>query len=261
MALKIYQVDAFAEKLYGGNPAAVVPLQTWLQDEEMQNIAMENNLAETAFYVKEENKFSIRWFTPEVEVILCGHATLAAAHVIFSFEATNGNELVFNSRSGELRVRKNADLLTLDFPADDFEKIELFPQLMDAFNIKPLAAFKGRTDFMLVFKDASEIRMLNPDFAKVKVLNARGVICTSPGEETDFVSRFFAPQAGINEDPVTGSSHTTLAPYWSQVLGKTELSAEQLSKRGGKLECKVNNGRVEISGRCKLYMKGELEKN
>ena len=259
MKLKIYQADAFAEKLFGGNPAAVVPLEKWLTDEEMQNIAMENNLAETAFYVKEGENYSIRWFTPEVEVILCGHATLATAFVLFHYEGHIGNEIIFSSRSGELKVSRSGEILTLDFPADDYEHIDMFPQLVEAFNIEPLAGFKGKTDFMLLFKDESEIRNLKPDMMKVKTLNARGVIVTAPGDECDFVSRFFAPQAGVNEDPVTGSAHTTLAPYWAHVLGKTEMDAEQLSKRHGKLKVKVKDGRVEISGKCVLYLRGEID--
>jgi PhzF family phenazine biosynthesis protein len=259
MKQKIYQADAFADKLFAGNPAAVIPLQQWLTDATMQNIAMENNLAETAFYIPEGNNFHIRWFTPNTEVDLCGHATLATAYVLFNFENFAGDELIFNSRSGPLKVTRKTDMLTLDFPQDDFSEIKMFPALLAGFNIAPQKAFQGKTDYMLVYANENEVRNLWPEFKLVALLDARGVIVTAPGDNVDFVSRFFAPKCGIDEDPVTGSAHTTLAPYWAKVLGKNELSALQISKRGGNLSCRLNGDRVEISGKAVLYMKGEIE--
>lgn len=255
----IYQVDAFTNKIFSGNPAAVCPLDTWLGDDLMQKIAMENNLSETAFYVKEGDQYQVRWFTPTMEVDLCGHATLASAFVLFNLENHNTNIIHFYSpRSGALPVTKNGDSLTLNFPTDTFEKVELSNELTDCFDIKPESAFKGQVDFLLVFKNEDEIKKINPSIDLISKLNARGVIITAPGEEVDFVSRFFAPQTGVKEDPVTGSAHTTLIPYWSKQLGKTELTAIQLSDRKGYLQCKYLNDRVEISGEARLYLKGEL---
>ena len=259
MKYSIYQVDAFTEKNFGGNPAAVVPLEKWPDEKIMQNIAMENNLAETAFFVKEGANFHIRWFTPGVEVDLCGHATLAAAFVLFNCLNSDGNEVIFNSRSGQLEVKKSENnLLTLDFPSDVFEEIKIFPELVSGFNIHPLKAYKGKTDYLLIYESEEQVKDLHPDFRLVAKLNARGVIVSSTGNEVDFVSRFFAPQCGIDEDPVTGSAHTTLAPYWSRILGKNEMTAVQISKRKGFLRCCVKGERVEISGKGKLYLKGEI---
>lgn len=260
MKLRIYQVDAFTSKVFSGNPAAVCPLVSWLPDDLMQKIAMENNLAETAFYVKQGDKYEIRWFTPTVEVDLCGHATLAAAFVLYNYEGHNGVEISFNSpRSGLLSVSRKENQITLNFPADTFGEVALSPELTEGFNTRPLKAFKGKTDYMLVFENETQIRSLQPDFAKLAVISARGIIVTAKGEEVDFVSRFFAPQSGINEDPVTGSAHTTLTPYWSERLGKQELSAIQLSARLGYLTCKYLNDRIEISGTAVAYMVGEIE--
>ena len=211
MQLKIYQIDAFTDKVFGGNPAAVCPLDKWLNDRLMQKIAMENNLAETAFYVKVENEYHIRWFTPTVEVNLCGHATLAAAYVLFNFEHHQGSQVNFLSpRSGKLSVTKKDDLLTLNFPSDTLEAIEPFKELTAGFNIIPLEILKGKTDYLFVFDNETQVREIIPMFDKIALLNARGVIVTAPGDNADFVSRFFAPQSGINEDPVTGSAHTSL---------------------------------------------------
>jgi len=259
MKNRIYQVDAFAEKIFSGNPAAVCPLEKWLPDSMMQNIAMENNLAETAFYVKENDRFHIRWFTLKVEVDLCGHATLAAAHVLFAHENFQGTEIIFTSRSGELRVRKEGESLTLNFPSDVFQKIPLSPEISSGFAIMPVEVYKGKTDYLLVFNTEKEIRSLQPDFRAVAKLDARGVIVTAKGDRVDFVSRFFAPQAGIDEDPVTGSAHTTLTPYWSEKLGKKEMTALQLSSRTGHLHCRYLGARVEISGKAKTYLRGEIE--
>lgn len=259
MLQKIYQVDAFTEKVFGGNPAAVCPLDNWLSDEVMQNIAAENNLAETAFYVKKDNIFELRWFTPEVEVDLCGHATLASAFVIFNIENFGGNKLEFTTRSGILTVEREGDFLTMNFPVDEVSEVEISDDILHAFDDQPRNAFKGKTDLMLVFEKESEIQNLKPDFNILeKMTEYRGVICTAPGNEVDFVSRFFGPQVGVKEDPVTGSAHTTLIPFWYQKLGKTEMTAMQLSNRKGFLKCKYLGKRVEISGQAKLYLQGEI---
>jgi len=259
MKQKIYQIDAFTDTLFSGNPAAICPLNEWLPDNILQKIAMENNLAETAFYVKQDNEYEIRWLTPTVEVDLCGHATLAAAFVLFNFENYIGNEISFYSkRSGKLNVSKQGEYLTLNFPSDIFEPIDLFSELTNAFDIKPIEAYKGKTDYLLVFENESQIKSVIPNFETISKLDARGIIITSKGDNVDFVSRFFAPQSGINEDPVTGSAHTTLTPYWAKKLNKNELTAMQLSDRKGNLKCKYLNDRVEISGQAVLYLKGEI---
>lgn len=259
MKQKIYQIDAFADRVFSGNPAAVCPLNQWLSDDVLQKIAMENNLAETAFYVKQGHDYHIRWFTPTVEVDLCGHATLAAAYVLFNHENHNGNTLHFHSpRSGVLTVTKNEDVLTLNFPTDLPEQVALSEEMTRCFDMKPTMAFKGKTDYLLVFDKEDEIKNLIPDFGTICTLNARGVIVTAKGNKVDFVSRFFAPQSGINEDPVTGSAYTTLTPYWAKRLDKTVLTAIQLSARKGYLQCRYLNDRVEISGQGKLYLTGEI---
>ena len=259
MPQKLYQIDAFGDKVFSGNPAAVCPLEQWLSDELLQKIAMENNLAETAFYVKHGDQYQLRWFTPTVEVDLCGHATLAAAYVLFNHESHIGNTIHFHSpRSGILTVTKEGELLTLNFPTDQLESIELTDELISGFNIRPQLAFKGKTDYMLVYDGEGEIKKIIPSFDVISKLKARGIIVTAEGDKVDFVSRFFAPAAGVNEDPVTGSAHTTLIPYWSKRLGKTELTAIQLSPRTGHLKCKYLNDRVEISGQGKLYLIGEI---
>lgn len=259
MKLKIYQIDAFAETIFSGNPAAVCPLDKWLPDETLQKIAMENNLAETAYYVKNGNTYEIRWFTPAVEVDLCGHATLASAYVLYNYEQHTGNEITFHShRSGKLMVHKQGELLTLNFPADTVEKINVSEEMKSAFNYQPLEAYKGKTDYMLVFNSEEEIKNLKPNLPELAKWRVRGVIATAKGKNSDFVSRFFAPQSGINEDPVTGSAHTTLTPYWAAQLGKNELTAVQLSERKGNLKCNYLNDRVEISGKAKTYLIGEI---
>lgn len=259
MRLKIYQVDAFTDKVFSGNPAAVCPLKEWLPDDIMQNIAQENNLAETAFYIKEDDRYLIRWFTPTVEVDLCGHATLASAHVLFHHENHSGNEINFYShRSGILKVSKNNDLLTLDFPTDSIHKMEWPAENLAGFNLVPLEAYRGKTDYMLVFASEDNIKNLEPNYAVISAWKVRGVIVTAKGSQVDFVSRFFAPQSGVNEDPVTGSAHTTLTPYWSEKLGKTELSAIQLSQRKGYLHCKNLGTRIQISGYARTYLTGEI---
>lgn len=260
MIQKIYQVDAFAEEIFSGNPAAVCPLDEWLSDELMQNIAAENNLAETAFYVKKDNVFELRWFTPEVEVDLCGHATLATAFVIFNLENFEGDTVEFFSpRSGTLTVKKEGDFLVLNFPADEVSEIEISDDILHAFDDQPRNAYKGKTDLMLLFEKEQDIQNLTPHFNVLeKMTEYRGVICTAPGDEVDFVSRFFGPQVGVKEDPVTGSAHTTLTPFWAEKLEKNEMTAMQLSKRKGLLKCKFLGERVEIGGKAKLYMTGEI---
>ncbi len=254
----IYQVDAFTEKIFGGNPAAVCPLENWLPNDLMQNIAMENNLAETAFYVPKGNHFELRWFTPTIEVDLCGHATLASAHVIF----TNGfeeNEIIFISpRSGELRVRKNEGMYTMNFPTDVLQKVAAPSEIIEGLGISPLEVFKGKTDYMVIVENQTIIESLQPDFRLLEKLDARGTIVTAPGHDADFVSRCFFPQAGVDEDPTTGSAHTSMIPYWANKLGKTEMTAIQLSNRKGHLRGKYLNDRVEISGFAKTYLIGEI---
>ncbi|QJW89214.1 PhzF family phenazine biosynthesis protein [Spirosoma taeanense] len=265
--MRIYQLDAFTSRLFAGNPAAVVPLTNqggWPSDEQMQQIAAENNLAETAFYTKTESDahYHIRWFTPTVEVDLCGHATLATAYVVFFLEEKpDTDQIFFDSRSGALKVCRGEDgWLTLDFPADTAHKANVQPPaLLASLTEKPLAIYKGKTDYMLVYERQEQIEALDPDFREMSTVPARGVIVTAPGtDDVDFVSRFFAPQSGIDEDPVTGSAHTTLVPYWAERLGKTELTARQLSARGGLLKCKLNGDRVDIAGQVQLYLTGEI---
>jgi PhzF family phenazine biosynthesis protein len=258
MELKIYQIDAFADKVFSGNPAAVCPLQEWPPAEVMQNIAMENCLAETAFYVNEKEGFRIRWFTPTVEVDLCGHATLATAFVLFHHENYKGDKIVFNSRSGPLSVTKSGDMLTLNFPVDALKEVNAIPELEQGLGVKSLKTLKGKTDYMLVFDNEDQIKNMSPDFKMIGKVEARGIIVTAKGKQVDFVSRFYGPQSGMDEDPVTGSAHTSLTPYWAKVLGKTEFNAIQLSVRQGKLKCKLVGDRVEISGQAKLYLVGKI---
>lgn len=259
MPLRFYQIDAFTPELFRGNPAGVCPLESWLPDGLMQKIAMENNLAETAFYVRTGDRFRIRWFTPAVEVDLCGHATLAAAYVIFNYDRFAGEAIELDSRSGPLRVRRAGDLLTLDFPVDPILPVEPPAGLVEALGSGPREVFRGKTDYLAVFGSQAEIEAMKPDFKKLARIEARGVIVTAPGTDVDFVSRFFAPQVSIDEDPVTGSAHTSLAPYWAGRLGKNELEAVQLSPRRGWLRVCLNGDRVEISGRARAYLEGRIE--
>jgi PhzF family phenazine biosynthesis protein len=256
---QLYQVDAFASELFAGNPAAVCILEDWLPDATMQAVAAENNLAETAFAVPVEGGYAIRWFTPETEVALCGHATLATAFILFGDRESSSDILRFESRErGVLEVRRSGDWLVLDFPADTLEPIDIPKGISEALGAVPSACFKGLTDYMVVFDTEQEVRMLQPNFHLLDQIPARGVIATSPGEECDFVSRFFAPRCGIPEDPVTGSAHTSLTPYWAGKLKKTRMRAAQLSSRGGDLRCELRGDRVLIGGRAILYMKAEI---
>lgn len=258
MKLTLYQIDAFAEKVFEGNPAAVIPLQNWLNDEVMQKIALENNLSETAFFVPVEAGFHIRWFTPLAEVNLCGHATLASAHVLFNHLNYTEKEIRFQSRSGILKVKKEGDLIVLDFPASKMSEIEVPENLQTAFNIQPKKCIKGRDDLMLIFEKEEDILNLKPDFQKIIQSKTRGVIVTAKSEKYNFVSRFFAPAVGVNEDPVTGSAHTILIPFWSNELRKNEMIAKQISGRGGILYCKNLGDRVEIGGKAVTYLMGEI---
>lgn len=255
--LKIYQIDAFAEKAFTGNPAAVCPLEEWLPDELMQKIAMENNLAETAFYIPEGDGFHLRWFTPAVEVDLCGHATLATAHVLFEHLNYTQKVINFQTRSGLLQVEKKGEILKMNFPVTPFEKTETPQDLIEGLGIQPLETYKS-DDYLLVVESEEIVQNLQPNLLKVAEVEARGVMVTAPGKEVDFISRFFAPQSGINEDPVTGSAHTVLIPYWAKKLGKTELTARQISPRGGNLFCTLVGDRVEISGKAITYLIGEI---
>lgn len=259
MKLRIFQADAFATSLFKGNPAAVVPLTEWLSNGILQQIAAENNLSETAFFIPEADHFHIRWFTPKAEVNLCGHATLATAHILFNELNFQAECIKFNSKSGILTVRKYGDKLQLDFPADLVRPAELNPVFSEAFGIEPLAAFKGRTDYLLLFDSEDSIRKMKPNFHLLKQTDARGIMVTAKGNEVDFVSRFFAPGVGIDEDPVTGSAHTSLVPFWSARLNKTELTALQLSERGGRLWCTLAGDRVLIAGKAVTYLSGEIE--
>jgi PhzF family phenazine biosynthesis protein len=259
MKLSLYQLDAFTDALFSGNPAAVVPLESWLSDDLMQKIASENNLAETAFFVPTEDGFHIRWFTPTIEVDLCGHATLATAAVIFTIQNYEQSKIQFESRSGILKVVRKDQILTLDFPADSYHIAVAPPALHESLRaLEPFEVYKGKTDYMVVIDNETQLRELQPDIILLSTIPARGIIITAPGDEVDFVSRFFAPQSGVAEDPVTGSAHTTLIPYWAERLNKKVMTARQLSARGGYLQCELLDDRVFIGGKVKLYLTGEI---
>jgi PhzF family phenazine biosynthesis protein len=256
---ELYQVDAFASELFSGNPAGVCILEKWLPDHLMQSVAAENNLAETAFAVPSSDSYEIRWFTPETEVALCGHATLATAHVLFTTRHPDLVSIRFQSRErGELEVSKTGGWLVLDFPSDSPGEVEMSEGLAAALGGAPKGCWKGQTDYMVVYDTEEEIRTLRPNLHLLNQIPVRGVIVTSPGRQHDFVSRFFAPRCGVPEDPVTGSAHTTLTPYWAKTLGKNTLSAAQLSSRGGVLRCELLGDRVKIAGKAVTYMKAEL---
>ncbi len=257
MKVPIYQVDAFTGQLFRGNPAAVCPLEKWLDDELMQNIGAENNLAETAFFVKKGETFELRWFTPKVEVNLCGHATLASAHVIFEHLRFGGDTIRFQTKSGELRARRTGDQIALDFPAKKALPVPAPSGLTEALGLSPVGAFRS-SDLMALFETEDDILSIEPDFELLKKIDPHGIIITAPGKSSDFVSRFFAPNYGINEDPVTGSAHSTLIPFWAEKLNKKKLHAIQLSKRRGELFCEYLGERVLISGRAVTYMTGEI---
>ncbi len=259
MRLPIYQVDAFADRVFGGNPAAVCPLDAWLPDATMQAIAAENNLAETAFFVPDGADYALRWFTPTVEVDLCGHATLASGHVVFAFLQPERENVNFHTvKAGNLTVAKRADLLVMDFPARPAAPAEPPPGLLAALGGTPREVLRAR-DHLMVYDSAADVAALEPDLAALADVDCWAAIATAPGENgVDFVSRFFAPKQGVPEDPVTGSAHCTLVPYWAKRLGKTELAARQISRRGGALSCALEGDRVSIAGRAVLYLEGEI---
>ena len=258
MQIPLYQVDAFASGPFRGNPAAVCPLDNWLPDNVLQAIAEENNLAETAYYVRENGRYRVRWFTPMVEVDLCGHATLATANVILEIRREiESSKVVFESRSGELTVENNGGLYVLDFPARPPEECPEDPKLFEALGAKPTTLLTA-TDYLCVFDTEDQVRALKPDMTKLAALDCFAVIATAPGRDCDFVSRFFAPRAGIPEDPVTGRAHTTLIPYWSRKLGKKDMFARQISRRGGELWCQNRGDRVGIGGRTVKYLEGQI---
>lgn len=257
MELALYYIDAFASKLFEGNPAAVCPLQKWLPDEIMQKIALENNLSETAFFVPKGDGFHIRWFTPTNEVDLCGHATLATAFVIFNILDYDQNIIEFDSKSGLLKVIKDDDNLILDFPAQPPTPCETPQEIINALNITPIECLESE-DFIAVLNDESDVQSVEPDFEELKKLGLRGVIITAQSKKYDFVARCFFPGLGIQEDPVTGSAYTQLAPYWAAKLGKDLFNVKQLSARGGELICELYKDRVLISGKAVKYMEGKI---
>jgi len=257
MKLKMYQVDAFADKLFSGNPAAVVILESQLKDEVMQSIAAENNLSETAFVSINESPISIRWFTPSVEVDLCGHATLASARILFDYYPDLARkEINLNSKSGVLKITQVESGLCLNFPSDQPAAIESDSLFFEILGIQPSMLLRGKDDYLAVLKNQKQIENMQPNFSLLKRLDARGLVISAPGDEADFVSRCFYPEAGIEEDPVTGSAHTMLTPYWANQLNKEELEAHQLSKRGGRLNCRLANDRVYISGSSVIFFEG-----
>ncbi len=258
MKLKIFQVDAFTDHLFGGNPAAVCPLQEWLPAETMQKIAMENNLSETAFFVPVKEGFELKWFTPVTEVRLCGHATLAAGHVLFHHLGYQPAAISFHSKSGLLGVEKDGQWITLDFPADSLNPVAVPELLHKGLTIEPVEVWKGFENYLVVLKSEEEVIELKPDFHLLRQLDSLGVIVTARGRDVDFISRFFAPGAGIDEDPVTGSAHTSLTPYWAALMNKTEFTARQVSGRGGYLKCKLLGDRVAISGKAVTFLEGEI---
>ncbi len=257
MKLPIYQVDAFTTNLFRGNPAAVVILEDWLPDGVLQAIAAENNLAETAYAIPRGGDIPLRWFTPELEIDLCGHATLATAHVLFRHYMPDGERVTFTTKSGTLTVERQGDLLAMDFPSRPGKPVAIPPGLVEALGGRPKVTLLAR-DLLAVFETEQEIRSMRPDVRALESVDAMGIIVTAPGEEVDFVSRFFAPRAGIAEDPVTGSTHCTLVPYWAERLGKKKLRARQLSRRGGELLCELRGDRVLIAGSAVEYLRGEI---
>ncbi len=258
MKLSVYQIDAFAKQAFEGNPASVCPLEFWLPDAVMQLIAEETNLSETAFFVATESGFHIRWFTPTVEVDLCGHATLAAAFVLFEYLGFEGDNIAFDSRSGILNVSRDGALLVMDFPVQAPVPCETPEEILHAFGIEPVACLKAE-DYIVVFELEEDVLTADPKLDLLRELDGRGVIITALSEQYDFVSRFFAPNLGINEDPVTGSSFTQLAPFWSGQLGRSKLHAKQISSRGGEVTCELKGDRVAIAGTAVKFLHGEIE--
>lgn len=257
MQLNMYQIDAFARNVFEGNPAAVVPLETWLDDGLMQRIAMENNLSETAFFVPVGEKWHIRWFTPTAEVDMCGHATLATAYVLFECMGFCADEAVFASRSGDLHVRREGELYVMDFPVQPIEPSDLPCSIVEAFAVTPIECYRSM-DYLLVFENESDIIHAAPVLKKLSNIDARGVIITAKSAKYDFVCRFFAPKYGIDEDPVTGSAFTQLIMYWNRVTGKENFVVKQISKRGGEVQCTLKGERVEIGGYAVKFLEGMI---
>jgi len=255
MKIPIYQIDAFSNRVFAGNPAAVCPIEEWLEDSVLQAIAQENNLSETAFFVPQENGYHIRWFTPVAEVDLCGHATLATAFVIFNYLDRSSSQITFRSRSGKLTVVQENELISMDFPSQPPVPCEAPKELLDGLKREPLEILCSE-DYFVVFSSEKAIVELKPDMGLLKKLDLRGVIVTAKGDKVDFVSRFFAPKLGIDEDPVTGSAHCALTPYWAKKLNKKNVHAHQVSERGGELFCKDCGDRVVIAGRAVKFMEG-----
>lgn len=257
MKLPFYQVDAFTSRLYGGNPAGICPLESWLDYDVMQSIAAENNLAETAFFVAGPDRYHLRWFTPTAEVDLCGHATLATAWVLFEKLGVEGTEVSFDTRSGVLTVKREGDLLSMDFPSRPGQPASAPPELLKGLGLTSAQVLRAR-DYLVVLESEDAVRSVKPDFVELMKVDTFGIIVTGPGKDVDFVSRFFAPRMGVPEDPVTGSSHCTLIPYWAGKLGKSQLTARQASQRGGDLVCEHLGARVSIAGRAVLYLEGSI---
>lgn len=258
MKIKLYQIDAFTEELFAGNPAAVCPLDAWLPDETMQSIAIENNLSETAFFVPLQDGFHLRWFTPKTEVDLCGHATLATAYVIFNLRGYAEERIRFETRSGDLFVERRGRGLALDFPVKVPVKCAMPDLLIEALGVEPLDLYTNE-DYVALLSSEQEVRSIAPDFKTMGKIDTRGIIVTAPGESVDFVSRFFAPKFGIDEDPVTGSAHCVLTPFWAERLGKNKMTAKQVSSRGGDLLCELAADRVLLVGSAVQYMQAEIE--
>ncbi len=258
--ISLYQVDAFAEHIFKGNPASVCVLEQWLDDSLMQDIAMENNQAETAFIVKEENAYHIRWFSPTVEIDLCGHATVASAFVLFNELKLEKDTIYFKSKSGMLHVTKEIDgTITINFPSDPPKEVREIPEnIFSGLGLSPRTVWKGKFDYMVEVEDEDIVNNLTPNFSLLSTIPSRGVLVTAKGKEVDFVSRCFFPQTGVDEDAVTGSAHCLLVPYWQAKTGKSSTIATQNSKRGGKLICKLDGDRVLMSGNATLFMKGEI---
>ncbi len=257
MNLQIFQVDAFTSRPFGGNPAAIIPLTEWLPTETMQSIALENNLSETAFFVSKDGFYELRWFTPTFEIDLCGHATLASAYVLYELLGEKAEILKFQTKSGVLTVERGNGRLVLDFPSRRAEPCEIPAGLIEAIGKMPTEVLRAR-DYLLVYESEDEVKTIRPDFAAMLKIDTHAVIVTAPGADSDFVSRFFAPEVGVFEDPVTGSAHCTLIPYWAEKVGKNEMFARQVSARGGELFCELVGDRVKIGGNATLYLKGEI---
>jgi len=257
MTLKIYQIDAFANKIFEGNPAAVIPLEHWLEEDILQKIAQENNLSETAYFVPKEKGYAIRWFTPLTEVALCGHATLATAYVLFNELKNEKNSVLFYSKSGELMVEQKNNYLHMSFPLQNIIPSKEFDIFEKIFNIAPIAVYQSM-DYMVIFEDEEVIKNLKPNMALLKTLELRGVIVTAKSTHYDFVCRFFAPKFGIDEDPVTGSAYTQLVTYWHNILKKMKFTSKQISKRGGEVICEIEGTRCIIKGNAVKYLEGTI---